>query len=180
MKTYLPLIVLLVFCFACNKFSSLENTKSLDTSNKTNSNVASSNKTNHPVNQESTQKTESPLISLKKMKDKTATDIKLWSNSAISQRLEKMMGKDYQTMKKFWSVESPLEVEGNVLRLTGCEAHNCGGNQYEIFMDAENDNINVYHILDETLKSYKEKGEIKLPKKFAEEFETDTYGVKNK
>lgn len=180
MKNYLPLIVLLVFCFACNKFGSFENTKSLDTSNKTNNNIAASNKSNRPSNQESTPKSESPLVALKKMKGKYQYEIKLWSNPEIGQRLEKMMGKDYAAMKKFWNVETPLDIEGNILRLTGCEAHNCGGNQYEIFMDAENDNINVYHILNETLKSYKEKGEIKLPKKFAEEFESDTFGVKNK
>ena len=179
MKNYLPILVLLIFCFACSKFTSLENTKTSETTNKANNTVAS-NKTNRPANQESTPKTESPLVALKKMKGKYQYEIKLWAKPEISQRLEKLMGKDHATMKKFWNVESPLEVEGDVLRLTGCEAHNCGANQYEIFMDTENDNINVYHILDESMKSYKEKGEIKLPKKMAEEFEQDTYNIKNK
>ncbi len=181
MKNYLAIAILLAFCFAC-KFGALENTKTSDSSPKSNKDsISQTNQVeNHSAKNDSPTKSENPLVSLKKMKDKTASEIKLWSNKEIGPRLEKLMGADYLAMKKFWGVETPLEVEGDVLMLTGCEPHNCGSNQYIIFIDTAGDNINVHHILDESLKSYQEKGEIKLPKKFAESFASDTYGVKNK
>lgn len=179
MKNYLVIAFFIIFCFACKtdifqkQTNSEPPTKSKDTSTVVNKISPTENR---PAN--SAPKTENTLVSLKKMKDKTASDIKLWSKPEVSQRLEKLMGKDYQTMKKFWGVETPMEVEGDILRLTGCEAHNCGSNQYIIFIDTANDNINVHHILEQSLKSYNEKGEIKLPKKFAEEFQMDTFDVK--
>jgi hypothetical protein len=181
MKNYLGFTLLIVFCFAC-KFGSIEETKTANSA--TQSNIAQPSPANKPenpsINQDSTPKPENPLVALKKMKNKTATEIKLWSNKEIAGRLEKMMGKDFREMKEVWSVETPMEVEGDILMLSGCEAHNCGPNYYLIFIDTAADNINVHHILDDQLKSYKEKGEIKLGKKFTEQFEMDTSEIKKK
>ena len=169
MKNYFVIAIFVALCFAC-KLGSTENTKNSNPSSTTSNNSHSVNVANNPNN--SAAKTVSSLVSLKSSKDKTASQIKLWQNKDVSGRLEKLMGADYATMKKFWNVETPMEVEGNVLQLTGCEQHNCGDNQYLMFIDTANDNINVFHIADGKLKPYKEKGEIKLPKKFADEFET--------
>jgi hypothetical protein len=114
----------------------------------------------------------SPLSSLKASVGKTAVDIKLWDNKDVGPRLEKLMGADYTTMKKFWGTESPITADGDVLMMSGCEPHNCGPNQYVIFIDTAKDNINVVHIKNGVAKDYKEKGDITLPKQFADELST--------
>jgi hypothetical protein len=111
----------------------------------------------------------SPLSSLKASVGKTAVDINLWDNKDVGPRLEKLMGADYATMKKFWGTESPIKADGDVLMMSGCEPHNCGPNQYVIFIDTAADNINVVHIKNGVAKDYKEKGNITLPKQFADE-----------
>jgi hypothetical protein len=111
----------------------------------------------------------SSLSSLKASVGKTAVDINLWDNKDVGPRLEKLMGTDYATMKKFWGTESPIKADGDVLMMTGCEPHNCGDNQYVMFIDTAGDNINVVHINKGVAKDYKEKGDITLPKQFAEE-----------
>jgi len=114
----------------------------------------------------------SQLSSLKASVGKTAVDIKLWDNKDVSPRLDKLMGADYSTMKKFWGTESPIKADGDVLMMSGCEPHNCGANQYVMFIDTAKDNINVVHIKNGVAKDYKEKGDIALPKQFADELST--------
>ena len=62
-----------------------------------------------------------------------------------------------------------IEVENEIFKAGACEAHNCGSNNYLIFVDLQKDNINVFHIEDSGKKHYFENGEIKLPAKFAED-----------
>ncbi len=143
-------------------------------------NTTNTNSTNSPASNSSTPantaKTAvapaSPLSSLKASAGKTAVDIKLWDNKDVGPRLEKLMGADYATMKKFWGTESPIKADGDVLMMSGCEPHNCGPNQYVMFIDTANDNINVVHINKGVAKDYKEKGDITLPKEFADELAT--------
>ena len=143
-------------------------------------NTTNTNSTNSPASNSSTPSNTSrtaaapasPLSSLKASAGKTAVDIKLWDNKDVGPRLEKLMGADYATMKKFWGTESPIKASGDVLMMSGCEPHNCGDNQYVMFIDTANDNINVVHINKGVAKDYKEKGDITLPKEFADELST--------
>jgi hypothetical protein len=136
----------------------------------TNSPNATASKSSTPANVSSTPVAPaSPLSSLKASVGKTAVDINLWDNKDVGPRLETLMGADYATMKKFWGTESPIKADGDVLMMTGCEPHNCGDNQYVIFIDTAKDNINVVHIKSGVAKDYKEKGDITLPKQFADE-----------
>jgi len=110
---------------------------------------------------------------LKKWAGKYPDDVRLLDDPDLTTRLNKLMGKDFDTMKKYWNVESPIEIKGNKLKTTGCEQHNCGANLYVMFVDLENDNINIYHLNDEgSTKTYFEKGKIQLPPDFAAEVET--------
>ena len=111
----------------------------------------------------------SELGSLKPSVGKTASEIKLWQSKEIDPRLRKLMGADYATMKKFWNTETPIKKFGDFLMMTGCEQHNCAANQYVIFMDTSNGNINVVHIDKSKAKDWKEYGEITLRPLFAEE-----------
>jgi hypothetical protein len=143
--------------------------------NTTNTNAPNSNASNSstPATVSSTPVAPvSPLSSLKASVGKTAVDIELWDNKDVGPRLEKLMGTDYAAMKKFWGTESPIKADGDVLMMSGCEPHNCGANQYVIFIDTARDNINVVHINKGVAKDYKEKGDIALPKQFADELST--------
>ena len=91
----------------------------------------------------------------------------------LKARLQKLMGKDFAGMKQYWNVETPIEISGKVLKASGCEQHNCGGNMYVMFVDLDKDNINVYHTGDQH-NTYFEKGKIPLPPKFAADVETET------
>ena len=86
----------------------------------------------------------------------------------------KLLGKDYADFKANFSVQSPIEIEGDVFKSGACQAHNCGNN-YFLFVDLKNDNINVFHIDDTVKKHYFEKSEIKLPAKFATALANNEY-----
>jgi hypothetical protein len=108
---------------------------------------------------------------LKKSVGKYPYEIKMLDVPDVKARLQKLMGKDFAVMKKVWNVESPIEITGKIIRTSGCEQHNCGPNQWVMFVDTDTDNINVYHTGDEN-KTYFEKGKIDLPPKYADEVET--------
>ncbi len=109
------------------------------------------------------------IPTLKKSAGKYPYAIKLMENAELKTRLMKLLGKDYAGMKSHWNVESPIEIDGDIFKASGCEAHNCGPNNYFMFVDLKNDNINVFHIEDSGTKHYFENGEIKLPAHFAED-----------
>jgi len=100
-------------------------------------------------------------------------EIKLLDNAELRNRLKKLLGKDFASMDENFDVQAPLEIINNVLMTTGCEAHNCGANQYLLFVDLKSDNINVFHVTDKETKHYFEHGEIHLPKKFADQITTE-------
>ena len=158
MKKVLFIACITAFAIACGAPANTTNTNSPASNSSTPSNT--SRTAVAPA---------SPLSSLKASAGKTAVDIKLWDNKDVGPRLEKLMGADYATMKKFWGTESPIKADGDVLMMSGCEPHNCGDNQYVMFIDTANDNINVVHINKGVAKDYKEKGDITLPKEFADE-----------
>jgi len=158
MKKILFIACITAFAIACGAPANTTNTNSPASNSSTPSNT--SRTAVAPA---------SPLSSLKASAGKTAVDIKLWDNKDVGPRLEKLMGADYATMKKFWGTESPIKADGDVLMMSGCEPHNCGDNQYVMFIDTANDNINVVHINKGVAKDYKEKGDITLPKEFADE-----------
>ncbi|MGH9819995.1 MAG: hypothetical protein ACRD43_07475, partial [Pyrinomonadaceae bacterium] len=74
---------------------------------------------------------------LKKSVGKYPYDIKLLDIPDLKARLQKLMGKDFAEMKQYWNVETPIEVSGKVLKTSGCEQHNCGGNMYVLFVDLD-------------------------------------------
>lgn len=110
---------------------------------------------------------------LKKAKGRYPYQVKLLDISDLNARLKKLLGSNFAAMKKYWNVETPIEIENDILMTSGCEAHNCSSNHYLLFIDLKNDDINVYHVEDNVTKHFYERGEIKLPPKFADELGTD-------
>ncbi|MFM9905090.1 MAG: hypothetical protein ACKVQJ_11025 [Pyrinomonadaceae bacterium] len=109
---------------------------------------------------------------LKNSKGKYPYEIKLLENPELKSRLQKLLGADYAAFKANWDVETPVEIENGILMASGCEQHNCGDNIYYLFVDLENDNINVFH-RENGVQSFAERGKINLPKKFADELGND-------
>ena len=138
------------------------------TPNLANSNPAANTAaTPTPVAANTTPVVDASLDLLKRSVGKTAAEIGLWENDAITARLE-----NYPAMKQNWQTQTPIEAEGSVLSLTGCENNNCGDNQYLMYVDTAANNINVYRFKDGKMKTYTEKGEIKLPQGLAKDLET--------
>jgi hypothetical protein len=109
---------------------------------------------------------------LKKSVGKYPYEIKMLDIPDLQARLQKLMGKDFAAMKKYWNVETPIEIDGSKLKMSGCQAHNCSGNMYVMFIDLDEDNVNIYHLNDDGVtKTYFEKGKIILPPKFADEID---------
>jgi len=164
MRKVLCIVGITAFAIACGSPTNTTNTNSPNSPASNSSTPSNTSKTAvAPA---------SPLSSLKASVGKTAVDIKLWDNKDVGPRLETLMGADYAKMKKFWGTESPIKADGDILMMSGCEPHNCGDNQYVMFIDTAGDNINVVHINKGVAKDYKEKGDIKLPKEFADELAT--------
>jgi len=110
------------------------------------------------------------LMELASLNGQYPTDVALLDNPLLTDRLKTLLGDDYADFRKYWNTETPIVVEDNVLSTTGCEQHNCAGNQYVLQIDLQHNNINVYHF-GKDIKSYKEKGTITLPPNLAKEFE---------
>ena len=109
------------------------------------------------------------VAELKRLEGKRMREIQIWDAEDMKVRLGKLLGDDFEAFKQEWVIESPITVDGDVLMMAGCDWHNnCDQNQYVMFVDTVNDNINVLHFKDGKEKAYREKGDIALPEKFAE------------
>ena len=70
-------------------------------------------------------------------------DIKLFEDKAISERLKKLTGAQYDEMVKNFNVEGPITSENGIYKLTGCKQHDCPGFATSIYYDAKNDKLSV-------------------------------------
>lgn len=93
---------------------------------------------------------------------KYPTDIKLFEDQELTDRLKKMMGADYDEMVKNFNVVSPIKTENEMYRANGCMQHNCPGYYAFIYFDAKNDNFNVLIDRDGKVKEYIEKAKIEV------------------
>ena len=169
MKRLILIPVFASFVIACDS-PAAKNTVSNSSANKAAPAATNTNKNNSSSNENAyTTASNSSLGNLKPSVGKTVGEIKLWQNKVVDGRLKKLMGAEYATMKKFLNVETPIEKFGDFLMMTGCEQHNCGDNQYVIFMDTAEDNINVALFKNGASKEWNEHGAIALPPPFAEE-----------
>lgn len=168
MKKIIFITVVSLFAFGCD--SSTETPKNSNSGNvsKANANNTAASASPAPA-PHSTNDTSSVLKELKTSDGKYVTDLKLWDNSKVAPRLEKIMGPDFAGLKKHWNTQTAIQVDGDIIMTTGCEQHNCGPNQYVLLADTAKDIIHVVHIKDGKVKEYKETGEITLPKAFADD-----------
>jgi hypothetical protein len=174
MKHLSLLAVLMVAGLGCDLSKYFSNANSADPDAARSSPSPTSRQSPSPSPTAKPAKATSDLISfLIKSDGKYPYEVKLLENAELKDRLKKLLGKDFSAMKAYFDVQAPIEIIDGILMTTGCEAHNCGSNQYLLFVDLKNDNINVFHAGDETTEHYFENGEIRLPKKFADQLSAD-------
>lgn len=78
------------------------------------------------------------LQHLKAFEAKYPKESGFFSDTLLTQRLQKLMGKtDYDFMLAAWAVESPIIVDGEIVSARGCEAHNCGATNFIVITDLE-------------------------------------------
>lgn len=111
------------------------------------------------------------VFSLKDYEGKYAKQEKLFETDPLASRLKALNGLNYEVFMAFWNTETPVKIENNVVHMSGCKQHACSESAYDFFMDLENDNINIYHFRNNTMRIYQEKGWIDLPPTLASEIE---------
>ena len=109
---------------------------------------------------------------------KYPTQENIFTNKILSDRLKGINNLDFDKMIANWNTETPLAIEDQIIHASGCKDRDCPSNAYELFIDLDNDNINVYHFRGNTLKVYTEKEWITLPKIFNDEIEIKKYDAK--
>ncbi len=102
---------------------------------------------------------------------KYPTQEHIFDNNYLKKRLKKIERFNYDNFVRDWNTETPISINNNIIHSSGCRAHKCPDSGYELFIDLKNDNINVYFFMGNTLRVYKEKGWIELPKSYEEELD---------
>jgi len=124
------------------------------------------------ISKKKVKKTVKPgLFFLTDLIGKYPTQEKIFDNKYLSRRLKKIERFNFDNFVRDWNTETPISINNNIIHSSGCRAHNCPGSGYELFIDLKNDNINVYFFMGNTLRVYKEKGWITLPKAYEEELD---------
>lgn len=105
--------------------------------------------------------------SLKFMNDwkgKTAREAGIFDNSLLDNRIIKILGEqEYTEMKNNWNVQTPFIEEDGILSASGCKQHDCPSFHSIIYVDVDNNNINIEIIKGANFKLFTEKGIITLP-----------------
>lgn len=165
-----PLFAFVLLMVACGSPAASNTTANRASSAKTNVNAANTVPYAQTANAYTLAQTDVEIAPLKEFVGKTASEMKLWQNRDVVQRLRKLMGDDFATMRKFWNTETPLKKFGDILMLTGCEKDNCADNRYVIFMSTSEGLLQVVHIGKDTVREWSTRCNIyDLPPSFAEE-----------
>ncbi|ASZ14244.1 hypothetical protein KTO58_02720 [Chitinophaga pendula] len=128
--------------------------------------------TSAPAEQAAPATTVSELVFMKNLAGKYPASVELFKNEALAKRLQTLLGDEYATFSKNWNVETPIIVEEEVVATSGCKQHACPDDDYLLYADLKNDNINVYNLRKGKLKVYAEKGNITLPAHMEKELAT--------
>jgi hypothetical protein len=118
------------------------------------------------------------LFFLNELIGKYPTQESIFNNENLSNRLKGIDNLDFVNLIVNWNTETALTIEDQIIHASGCNDNDCPSNAYELFIDLENDNINVYHFRGNTLRVYTEKEWINLPKIFNDEIKIKKYDAK--
>ncbi len=100
-------------------------------------------------------RTATNLDFLKELNGKYPIKVKLFDNSAFTERLKKLLGYSrYTFLTETWAVETPIQFTLNNFVVSGCKAHDCSSTYFIIVFDfsknvmyagiRENDEVTTY------------------------------------
>jgi len=170
---YLPFVLLILF-YNCNQIKKEKIHEPVENNNEINKEVDKG----EFKDVKAVAKTLPELFSINDYIGKYPTQIKLFQNEILANRLKNINRLDYNALISNWNTETTLIIEDQIIHASGCKANNCPSSGYELFIDLKNDNINIYHFRGNTLRVYTEKEWITLPIAFSDEIETKKSNAK--
>jgi len=114
---------------------------------------------------------ETDLLFILDLIDQYPTQVDLFSNQKLLNRLNNIDRFNSQNFLNNWNTETPLTLENGIIHSSGCKDNDCPNNAFELYIDLKNDNINIYNFRGNTLRIFKEKDFITLPKVYQDEIE---------
>ncbi|WP_340866984.1 hypothetical protein [Polaribacter atrinae] len=146
-RTIIGITILMIFLmFSCNR-------KNQESKNETENNQT-----------EQLEKSVSKIYEniISKNNGKYPSEIKLFGNNEISDRLKELTGANYKEIVEKFNVETPIVSENSIYKLTGCLKHNCPAYMITILYDSIMDNLNVIVDRNGKIMEFKEKEKIHL------------------
>jgi hypothetical protein len=99
---------------------------------------------------------EPPLSYLLEYSGKYEFESKLFDNEPLKSRLKKILGSTYDYFMGCCDVQSPINIENGIVFIEGCQAHNCPGVFYVVYIDINSDQIFVGLYDEGTVNLYRE------------------------
>jgi hypothetical protein len=121
---------------------------------------------------------ETDLLFILDFIDKYPTQVDLFSNQKLLNRLNNIDRFNSQNLLDNWNTETPITIENGIIHSSGCKDNDCSNNAFELYIDLKNDNINIYNFKGNTLRIFKEKNFIELPKVYQDELEVKKANAK--
>lgn len=90
-------------------------------------------------------------------------EVDLFKLNILTSRLQQMMGAQYDSLVANWNTETPIQLEDSVIHTSGCRAHDCPADSYDLYIDLAGNNINVYNFQYDTLYFFAERDSFSLP-----------------
>ena len=104
---------------------------------------------------------------LKKFNGKYPYQVKLLDHPKLKERLKKMLGSQYDYIKKIWEVGAPMEINKRLFYAYGGQAHSGGETGVILMADIEN-NVLFVGIRNEGKEEFYSEKEINVPKRMQE------------
>ncbi|MDR1725527.1 MAG: hypothetical protein LBR28_03950 [Bacteroidales bacterium] len=78
---------------------------------------------------------------------KYPSDVKLFENTSLMKRLEKLLGtENYKFFTELQKVETPIDCNDSLFVAHVCKAHDCADNSFTVVYEFANDNLSIYCI----------------------------------
>lgn len=118
------------------------------------------------LNAEETEKTENETFQniITENEDQYPRDIAVFEDPEISERIQKLVGDEYQSILENFNTETPIVSDKDVYKFTGCKEHDCPSFHSTVLYDAKDNNLNVLVSKKGKVKVYEEKGKIVITK----------------
>jgi len=102
---------------------------------------------------------------LKQYNGKYSYEVKLFNNAVIKQRLQKLLGAQFNYLvKSIWQVETPIKVENNFVYAWAMQAHSGGDPAATLLADISKNILYVKIVKGNQTKIYSEDGSNTVPK----------------